>query len=145
MLQYFVVLFERQNWAKHTHQINMGVWFDDPDIEINDNAKMVRCVTHNVQPWSPSWPVITYKCITRSWNSFNNSSPSFDEDFSYKVVRIFFDQLYGVKTNLVSLDDALELVFCNHECQIDQRSDFETRLYDEFIPDLSVFFSIFSR
>ena len=54
------------------------------------------------------------------------------EDFSYKVVRIFFDQLHHVTTNEVSLIDALELmVFCNHEGQIDQKSDFETRLYEE--------------
>lgn len=30
------------------------------------------------------------------------------------------------------MSDALELmVFCNHDGQIDQKSDFETRLYDE--------------
>ena len=27
--------------------INMGVWFNDPGIEIIDNAKMVTCVTHD--------------------------------------------------------------------------------------------------
>ena len=37
-----------------------------------------------------------------------------------------------MKTNKVSLPDALELmVFCNHEGQIDQKSDFETRLYKD--------------
>ena len=52
------------------------------------------------------------------------------ENFSYNVVRIFFDQLHHVTTNEVSLLDALELmVFCNHEGQIHQKSDFETRLY----------------
>ena len=54
------------------------------------------------------------------------------EDFSYNVVRLFFDQLHQVKTNEISLSDALELmVFCNHEGQLDQKSDFESRLYDE--------------
>ena len=47
-------------------------------------------------------------------------------------MRIFFDQLHGVKDNSISLVDALELmVFCNHEGQVDQKSEFETRLYDE--------------
>ena len=37
-----------------------------------------------------------------------------------------------MKTNAVSLTDALELmVFCNHQGQIDQKSEFETRFYDE--------------
>ena len=37
-----------------------------------------------------------------------------------------------MKTNKISLTDALELmVFCNHLGQIDQKSSFETRLYDE--------------
>ena len=54
------------------------------------------------------------------------------EDFSYNVVRVFFDQLHHVKTNEISLSDALELmIFCNYEGQLDQKSDFETRLYDE--------------
>ena len=54
------------------------------------------------------------------------------EDFSYKVVRIFFDQLHHVTINEVSLVDALELmIFCNHEGQIPQGSDFETQLYEE--------------
>ena len=54
------------------------------------------------------------------------------EDFSYKVVRLFFDQLHLITSNEISLLDTLELmVFCNHEGQIDQKSDFETRLYEE--------------
>ena len=37
-----------------------------------------------------------------------------------------------MQTNTISLTDALELmVFCNHLGQIDQKSEFETRLYDE--------------
>ena len=37
-----------------------------------------------------------------------------------------------MKTKKISLTDALELmVFCNHQGQIDQKSEFETRLYDE--------------
>ena len=52
--------------------------------------------------------------------------------FSYKVVRVFFDQLHDVTTNELSLLDTLELmVFCNHEGQVDQKSDFETRLYED--------------
>ena len=48
------------------------------------------------------------------------------------MVRVFFDQLHGVQVNKVSLMDALELMlFCNYEGQIDQKSDFEIRLYDE--------------
>ena len=48
------------------------------------------------------------------------------------MVRIFFDQLHHVTTNEVSLLDALELMlFCNCEGQIDQKSDFETRLYED--------------
>ena len=54
------------------------------------------------------------------------------EDFSYRVVRLFFDHLHGETTNEISLLDALELmVLCNHQGQIDQKSDFETRLYEE--------------
>ena len=46
------------------------------------------------------------------------------------MVKLFFDQLHDITTNEVSLLEALELmVFCNHEGQIDQKSDFETRLY----------------
>ena len=53
-------------------------------------------------------------------------------DFSYKVVRLFFDQLHDITSNEVSLLEALELmVFLNHEGQIDQKSDFETRLYED--------------
>ena len=37
-----------------------------------------------------------------------------------------------MKTNVISLTDALELmIFCNHLGQIDQESSFETKLYDE--------------
>ena len=54
------------------------------------------------------------------------------EDFSYKVVKLFFDQLHHVTTNEVCLIDALELmVFCNHQGQLDMKSDFETRLYQD--------------
>ena len=54
------------------------------------------------------------------------------EDFSYKVVKLFFDQLHHVTTNEVSLIDALELmVFCNHQGQMDMKSEFETRLYQD--------------
>ena len=54
------------------------------------------------------------------------------DDFSYNVVRVFFDQLHHVTTNEVSLIDALELmVFCNHQGQIDMKSEFETQLYEE--------------
>lgn len=53
-------------------------------------------------------------------------------DFSYEVVRLFFDLLHGKTNNEVSLSSALELmVFCNHEGQIDKKSEFETKLYDE--------------
>jgi hypothetical protein len=39
-----------------------------------------------------------------------------------------------VTTNEVSLLDALDLmVFCNHQGQIDQKSDFETRLYQDLL------------
>ena len=56
------------------------------------------------------------------------------DHFSDKVVRVFFDQLHHVTTNEVSLLDALELmVFCNHDGQIDQGSDFETRLYEDLL------------
>ena len=54
------------------------------------------------------------------------------ENFSHKVVKLFFDQLHHVTTNEVSLIDALELmVFCNHQGQIDMNSEFETRLYQD--------------
>ena len=47
-------------------------------------------------------------------------------------MRKFFDQLHQVTTNELSLPDALELmVFCNHEGQIDLKSDFETRLCED--------------
>ena len=46
------------------------------------------------------------------------------------MVKLFFDQLHHVTTNEVSLIDALELmVFCNHQGQMDMKSEFETRLY----------------
>ena len=70
--------------------------------------------------------------LSKARQNFADPSIFTYEDFSYKVVRIFFDQLHGVKTNEISLIDALELmVFCNHLGQIDQKSIFETRLYDE--------------
>ena len=54
------------------------------------------------------------------------------EDFSYNVVKVFFDQLHHVTTNEVSLIDALELlVFCNHQGQLDMKSGFETQLHEE--------------
>ena len=54
------------------------------------------------------------------------------EDFSYNVVKVFFEQLHHATTNEISLIDALELmVFCNHEGQLDMKSDFETRLYQD--------------
>ena len=38
----------------------------------------------------------------------------------------------------MSLTDALELmVFCNHLGQIDQKSEFETRLYDELSKEVT--------
>ena len=56
------------------------------------------------------------------------------EDFSYTVVRTFFDQLHGIQTNSLEFMDCLELMaFCNHQGQIDLKSDFETRLYDELL------------
>ena len=73
-----------------------------------------------------------FLAISKARQNFANPSIFTYEDFSYKVVRIFFDQLHGVNTNEISLIDALELmVFCNHLGQIDQKSSFETRLYDE--------------
>ena len=67
----------------------------------------------------------------QNFEETSNRTFSF-EDFSYKVVRLFFDQLHHVTTNEISLLDALELmVLCNHQGQIDQKSDFETRLYKE--------------
>ena len=79
-----------------------------------------------------------YSCsifrLSKARQNFEESSNrTFTYDhFSYNVVRIFFDQLHQVTTNKVSLLDALELmVFCNYEGQIDQKSDFEARLYEE--------------
>ena len=67
----------------------------------------------------------------QNFDQSSNRTFTYDK-FSYNVVRVFFDQLHQVTTNKVSLLDALELmVFCNHEGQIDQKSDFETRLYEE--------------
>ena len=43
-----------------------------------------------------------------------------------------------MKVNSISLIDALELmVFCNHLGQIDRKSDFETRLYDELCKNIT--------
>ena len=59
------------------------------------------------------------------------------ENFSHKVVKLFFDQLHHVTTNEVSLIDALELmVFCNHQGQIDMNSEFETRLYQDLSDEI---------
>ena len=73
-----------------------------------------------------------FLALSKARQNFANPSIFTYEDFSYKVVRIFFDQLHGVTSNEISLTDALELmVFCNHLGQIDQKSKFETRLYVE--------------
>ena len=70
--------------------------------------------------------------LLKARQNFENPTIFTYEDFSYQVVRIFFDQLHGVTVNTISLTDALELmIFCNYEGQIDQKSDFETRLYNE--------------
>ena len=70
--------------------------------------------------------------LSKARQNFANPSTFTYENFSYTVVRTFFDQLHGVKTNTISLTDALDLmIFCNHLGQIDQKSEFETRLYDE--------------
>ena len=77
-------------------------------------------------------PDFSFLSLIKARQNFSNPSTFTYEDFSFKVVRIFFDQLHGVRTNTISLEDALELmVFCNHQGQIDQKSSFETRLYDE--------------
>ena len=69
----------------------------------------------------------------KNFEESSNRTFTYDQ-FSYKVVRIFFDQLHHVTSNEVSLPDALELmVFCNHEGQIDQKSDFETQLYHDLL------------
>ena len=70
--------------------------------------------------------------VSKARQNFSNPSTFTYVEFSFNVVRIFFDQLHGVQTNTVSLEDALEImVFCNHLGQIDRKSNFETRLYDE--------------
>ena len=67
----------------------------------------------------------------KNFEESSNRTFTYDR-FSYKVVRIFFDQLHHVTSNEVSLPDALELmVFCNYEGQIDQKSEFETQLYKD--------------
>ena len=69
----------------------------------------------------------------KNFEESSNRTFTYDR-FSYKIVRLFFDQLHHVTTNEVSLPEALELmVFCNHEGQIDQKSDFETRLYQDLL------------
>ena len=75
--------------------------------------------------------IIVFRSSKARQNFDNPSNYTFTyEDFSYKVVKLFFDQLHDITSNEVSLLEALELmVFCNHEGQIDQKSDFETRLY----------------
>ena len=66
--------------------------------------------------------------LSKARQNFANPSTYSYEDFSFKVVRIFFDQLHGVRTNVISLEDALELmVFCNHLGQIDQKSNWFAR------------------
>ena len=76
-----------------------------------------------------------------AWQTVYKARQNFDESssrlfsyegFSYKVVKLFFDQLHHVTTIEVSLIDALELmVFCNHQGQMDMNSEFETRLYQD--------------
>ena len=52
--------------------------------------------------------------------------------FSHEVVRTYFDQLHHIQTNVISLPTALDLmIFLNYEGQIDQKSDFEIRLFQE--------------
>ena len=65
-------------------------------------------------------------------NFDETSKRTFTYDFSYNVVKVFFEQLHHATTNEVCLIDALELlVFCNHEGQLDMKSDFETRLHQD--------------
>ena len=65
-------------------------------------------------------------------NFDETSKRTFTYDFSYNVVKVFFDQLHHVTTNEVSLIDALELlVFCNHQGQLDMKAGFETQLHEE--------------
>merc|ERR1712131_269893 len=77
-----------------------------------------------------------FDCLTESkarQNFHESDDCTFNyENVSYKVVRLFFDLLHPETDKEVSLSDALELMlFCNNEGQIDQKSDFETRLYEE--------------
>ena len=66
----------------------------------------------------------------------SNRTFTYDQ-FSYKVVKLFFDQLRLVTTNEISLPDALDLmVFCNHEGQMDKKSEFETRLYEDLLQQI---------
>ena len=76
---------------------------------------------------------MAYRQYKARQNFDESSSRLFSyEDFSYKVVKLFFDQLHHVTTIEVSLIDALELMmFCNHQGQMDMNSEFETRLYQD--------------
>ena len=88
--------------------------------------------------FGPILGISAFLASLKARKNFENPSIFTYEDFSYNVVRIFFDQLHGVKVNSISLIDALELmVFCNHLGQIDRKSDFETRLYDELCKNIT--------
>ena len=88
--------------------------------------------------FGPILGISAFLASLKARKNFENPSIFTYEDFSYNVVRIFFDQLHGVKVNSISLTDALELmVFCNHLGQIDRKSDFETRLYDELCNNIT--------
>ena len=82
-------------------------------------------VWHPIIIWCES---VVFRLFKARQNFEEPSNRTFTYDrFSYKVVRVFFDQLHHVTTNEVSLADALDLmVFCNHEGQMDQQSEFET-------------------
>ena len=81
---------------------------------------------------------MAYRQFKARQNFDESSSRLFSyEDFSYKVVKLFFDQLHHVTTIEVSLIDALELmVFCNHQGQMDMNSEFETRLYQDLSDEI---------
>ena len=92
-------------------------------------------VWHPIIIWCES---VVFRLFKARQNFEEPSNRTFTYDrFSYKVVRVFFDQLHHVTTNEVSLADALDLmVFCNHEGQMDQQSEFETRLYQDLLQQI---------
>ena len=103
-------------------------------VEVNDLCRSSP-VPKFVYPTEPfirrKFMIFRASEARQNFEETSNRTFSF-EDFSYKVVRLFFDQLHHVTTNEISLLDALELmVLCNHQGQIDQKSNFETRLYEE--------------